>query len=114
MGCTTRVALQERLEVAAAGIKATTTAMRESEQVHGAGRDQRGGSRGGKMQGPGQWSRKHWINGRASEDRDEWTEEVRARRDDKTQMSEVQLPEKSWRQFGRSPGQTGFSVHEQK
>ena len=37
---------------------------------------------------------KLWINGRASEDRDEWTEEVRAHcqkcEDDKTETSEVQ------------------------
>ena len=44
------VALQARLEEAAAAVKATTTAVQE--QVHRAGRDQGDGGRGGKMQGP--------------------------------------------------------------
>ena len=56
---------------------------------------------------------KLWINGRASEDRDEWTEEVRAHcekcYDDKMETSEVQAernpsPKKSWRQLSCSPG----------
>ena len=48
------VALQERLEDAAAAVKATAMVMKEQEQVHGAGRDEGDGGRACKMQGPGE------------------------------------------------------------
>ena len=94
----------------------------EQEQVHGLGRDQGDGGRGSKTQEPGedevvmekgpygsqrvrrgqgglaQWQgglvTKLWVNGLASEDRDEWTEEVKAHcdrcYDDKMGTPEVQ------------------------
>ena len=56
---------------------------------------------------------KLWVNGRASEDRDEWTEEVRARcvkcYDDKMETSELQAEriryqKQSWRLLGALQG----------
>ena len=140
------VALQERLEDAAAAVKATTTAMRKQNKftvrdeigemaaeaakftnpmrrksLRKAARKARREFDAGRAVLPGgkvvrrPVVTKLWINGRASEDRDEWTEEVRAHCekcfDDKTEMSEVQAErirylELSLRQLGRSPGQT--------
>ena len=60
---------------------------------------------------------KLWVNGRASEDRDEWTEEVRAHcekcYDDKMETSEVQA-ERIRCQRSRGDGLAAFQCREKQ
>ena len=114
------VAQQERLEEAAAAVKATTTAVRNRNKFTVPDEIREMAAEAAKCRGPVRRKRarksrrefeagravlprgkvthrpvvtKLWINGRAREDRDEWTEEVSAHCekcfDDKTETSEV-------------------------
>ena len=121
MGMMDWVALQARLEEAAAAVKATTTAVRNRNKFTVPDEIREMAGTGGKMQGPSETEvaaearrefeagravlpggkvihrqvvTKLWINGHASEEKDESAEEVRAHcercYDDKTETSEVQ------------------------
>ena len=84
-------ALLERLEEAAAAVKATTTALRNRNKFTVPDEIREMAAEAATCR---DLVTKLWINGRASEDRDEWTEEVRVHcekcYDDKMETSEVQ------------------------